>query len=94
MYSDIVINSLKEDIKDVKPQTEEEVMGITVRCPLREELMYTRTFNNFIKEHKDVLDYIYEKQFKGFNHINKEDFYTFAYTQSSIDEQLTRSYRK
>jgi len=93
MYSDIVINSLNEVSVDAKRHIKEEDELNITECPSREELLYKRTFNNFVKEHRDILDYIYEKQFKEFQHISKEKFYIFAYSQSSINEQLTRSYR-
>jgi hypothetical protein len=87
MYSDIVSNLVSTEDK-----IREEISYIP--CPRREELMYIRTIKNFIMEHKEVLDYIYEKRFKEFGHITKEDFYNFAYTQTSIDEGSSRVYRK
>jgi hypothetical protein len=51
-----------------------------------------RTFNSFIKEHKEILDYLYITVIKDFKHITLEDFYNFAFDQSTVDNNLSNIY--
>jgi len=54
--------------------------------------LFLRTINSFIKEHKDILDTIYELYFKEYT--SKKEFYIFAYKNTTINEELSRIYRQ
>ena len=74
----------------IKPDNiDEEVINGTVKDDLTvipvvrgEQLRFKREINSFIKEHKYILDKIYNKHFKDYEHISKKDFYIFAYARS------------
>jgi hypothetical protein len=71
-------------IKPEEQKIEEKVEDIKVIPIVKgEQLLFKREINSFIKEHKYMLDYIYNKYFKDYTHITKKDFYIFAYKNTS-----------
>lgn len=57
-------------------------------------LLY-KTFKYFVKEHKEVLDYLYSTVISGANsRLKREDFYYFAFQNSSLDNRLASIYRR
>jgi hypothetical protein len=54
----------------------------TVEVPTRFDLEFKRNIKKFIRENYEMLNYIYNKCFKDYSHIDKKDFYIFAYYNS------------
>jgi hypothetical protein len=53
-----------------------------------------KTFPYFVKEHREILDYLYYKIIRDVNEkISKEDFYYFAFQNSSLDFRLANIYK-
>jgi len=53
-----------------------------------------KTFSYFVKEHRKILDYLYYKIIQDVNSkISKEDFYYFAFQNSSLDGRLAAIYK-
>jgi hypothetical protein len=57
--------------------------------------LYTdkKLFLSFIKEHKVILDDIYYKYISRYN-ITKNEFYNFAFRNSSLNNSLSELYKK
>lgn len=51
----------------------------TVEVPTSFDLEFKRDIKKFIRENYEMLTYIYNKCFKDYAHIDKKDFYIFAY---------------
>ena len=52
-----------------------------------------KTFPFFVKEHKEILDYLYSAVISKVNRkVTREDFYYFAFQNSSLDNHLSRIY--
>lgn len=75
----------------IKPDNkDEEVVNDTVKDYLTvipvvsgQELVFKREIHSFVEEHKDILDKLYNKHFKDYNHISKKVFYIFAYANTN-----------
>jgi hypothetical protein len=65
----IVQNTIEEYIK-------------TVEVPTNLEIEFKREIKLFVRNNYDMLNYIYNNCFKEYSHINKTDFYIFAYYNS------------
>ena len=53
-----------------------------------------KTFKFFVKEHKEILDYLYSTVISKANkHIKREDFYYFSFQNSSLDTRLANIYK-
>ena len=64
----------------VKIKTEEDIT--TVEAPTKFDLEFKRNIKKFIRDNYEMLNYIYNKCFKDYAHIDKKDFYIFAYYNS------------
>ena len=62
--------------KDEEPEIE------VIKVPTKFELEFNREIKGFVKDNYDILNYLYNKCFKGYGHISKTDFYIFAYYNS------------
>lgn len=78
MWSKIAQDNSVE--KDEVIALEEEIEVIDV--PRAHEIKFRRRINKFIDSNYELLEEIYNKCFKEYRHISKEDFYIFAYNQS------------
>lgn len=59
----------------------EEPINI-VEVPTKFDLEFKRDIKKFIRDNYEMLTYIYNKCFKDYTHIDKKDFYIFAYYNS------------
>jgi hypothetical protein len=50
-------------------------------------------FLSFIKEHRIILEDIYNKYIKDYN-ISKNDFFNFAFKNTSINNSIAELYKK
>ena len=78
MWSKIAQNNSAEtqDTIDIEDPIE------VVEVPRSYELKFRRRINKFITTNYEMLELLYNKCFKEYSHISKEDFYIFAYNQS------------
>jgi len=76
MWSQI-IKPDEEVVKD-KVKTNEDIKTIPIVSG--ECLSFKREIKAFIEEYRELLDNLYNKHFKDYDHISKKDFYIFAYT--------------
>ncbi len=65
-----------QDVMDIEDPIE------VIEVPRAHEIKFRRRINKFIESNYELLEEIYNKCFKEYSHITKEDFYIFAYTQS------------
>ena len=79
MWSRIADKKQEEDVV-VKINTEEDIT--TVEAPTTFDLEFKRNIKKFIRDNYEMLNYIYNKCFKDYAHIDKKDFYIFAYYNS------------
>jgi hypothetical protein len=79
MWSRIADKKQEEDVI-VKIKTEEDIT--TVEAPTKFDLEFKRNIKKFIRDNYEMLNYIYNKCFKDYAHIDKKDFYIFAYYNS------------
>ena len=79
MWSRIADKKQEEDVV-VKIKTEEDIT--TVEAPTKFDLEFKRNIKKFIRDNYEMLNYIYNKCFKDYAHIDKKDFYIFAYYNS------------
>ena len=79
MWSRIADKKQEEDVV-VKINTEEDIT--TVEAPTKFDLEFKRNIKKFIRDNYEMLNYIYNKCFKDYAHIDKKDFYIFAYYNS------------
>jgi hypothetical protein len=79
MWSRIADKKQEEDVV-VKIKTEEGIT--TVEAPTNFDLEFKRNIKKFIRDNYEMLNYIYNKCFKDYAHIDKKDFYIFAYYNS------------
>ena len=80
MWSRIADKKQEEDVI-VKIKTEEDIIT-TVEAPTKFDLEFKRNIKKFIRDNYEMLNYIYNKCFKDYAHIDKKDFYIFAYYNS------------
>ena len=71
----------KKEEEVVTENNTEDVIN-TVEAPTRFEIIFKKEIGRFVRENYDMLNYIYNKCFKGYAHIDKKDFYIFAYYNS------------
>lgn len=76
MWSQII--KPDEEVVENTVKTNEDIK--TIPIVTGEYLSFKREIKAFIKEHKDILDKLYNKHFKDYDHISKKDFYIFAYS--------------
>ena len=79
MWSRIADKKQEEDVV-AKINTEEDIT--TVDAPTKFDLEFKRNIKKFIRDNYEMLNYIYNKCFKDYAHIDKRDFYIFAYYNS------------
>ena len=79
MWSRIADKKQEEDVV-VKIKTEDDIT--TVEAPTKFDLEFKRNIKKFIRDNYEMLNYIYNKCFKDYSHIDKKDFYIFAYYNS------------
>jgi hypothetical protein len=79
MWSRIADKKQEQDVV-VKIKTEEDIT--TVEAPTKFDLEFKRNIKKFIRDNYEMLNYIYNKCFKDYAHIDKKDFYIFAYYNS------------
>jgi hypothetical protein len=79
MWSRIADKKQEEDVV-VKIKTEDDIT--TVEAPTKFDLEFKRNIKKFIRDNYEMLNYIYNKCFKDYAHIDKRDFYIFAYYNS------------
>lgn len=70
----------KEEETKVENKVEEPIN--TIEVPTKFDLEFNRGIKNFIRDNYEMLTYIYNKCFKDYTHIDKKDFYIFAYYNS------------
>ena len=75
MWSNIAQNNSVEEIENA--DIEEDINVIEV--PRGYELKIKREIKRFIRDNYELLEEVYNKCFKDYRHISKEDFYIFAY---------------
>jgi hypothetical protein len=71
----------KKDDETTCENVPEETINV-VEVPTRFDLEFKRDIKKFIRENYEMLTYIYNKCFKDYSHIDKKDFYIFAYYNS------------
>jgi hypothetical protein len=76
MWSHII----KLDETFIKKELEDNIKMVPI--VKGEQLNFKRKIYSFVKEYGDILEYIYNKYFKDYNHITKKDFYIFAYNNT------------
>ena len=79
MWSRIADKKQEED-GVVKINTEEDIT--TVEAPTKFDLEFSRNIKKFVRDNYEMLNYIYNKCFKDYPHIDKKDYYIFAYYNS------------
>jgi hypothetical protein len=79
MWSRIADKKQEEDVV-AKIKTEDDIT--TVETPTKFDLEFKRNIKKFIRDNYEMLNYIYNKCFKDYAHIDKKDFYIFAYYNS------------
>lgn len=67
---------------DFEGKVEEDEQLQVIEVPRGYELKFRRDIKRFIQSNYELLEEIYNKCFKEYKHITKEDFYIFAYKQS------------
>ena len=67
---------------EIQGEIEDEQQLQVIDVPRGYELKFRRNIKRFIESNYETLEEIYNKCFKEYRHITKEDFYIFAYTQS------------
>lgn len=80
MWSRIAENKVDETAVEI---VVEDPIITTVEVPTRFDLDFKNNIKKFIRENYEMLNYIYNKCFKEYTHINKKDFYIFAYYNST-----------
>ena len=70
-----------DSVVQVQDTVKDEIKVIPVVSG--QELVFKREIPSFVEEHKDILDKLYNKHFKDYNHISKKDFYIFAYLNTN-----------
>lgn len=76
----IIAGKQEDEIKG-KVVVEEPIIT-TIDVPTRCDLEFKREIKRFIRDNYEMLTYIYNKCFKDYTHIDKKDFYIFAYYNS------------
>ncbi len=74
---------IKPDEEVVKESNVNEDSLTTIPVIREYELRFKREIKGFVEAHKDVLDNLYNKHFKDYDHITKKDFYIFAYVNTN-----------
>lgn len=72
----------KKEEEIVKENIVVEPITNTVDVPTKFDLDFKKNIKRFISENYEMLNYIYNKCFKDYTHIDKKDFYIFAYYNS------------
>lgn len=72
----------KKEEEIVKENVVVEPITNTVDVPTKFDLDFKKNIKRFISENYEMLNYIYNKCFKDYTHIDKKDFYIFAYYNS------------
>jgi hypothetical protein len=79
MWSEIAGNNSENENKN--NEVEEDIN--IVEIPKGYVLKFRREINKFIQYNHELLEEVYNKCFKEYKHISKEDFYIFSYIQSN-----------
>ncbi len=92
MWSSLL--KVKEGENSFSLKKERDISCIPIKLESVHERLYKTTIDAFVNEHRFRLDYLYNKHFKGYGFINKKDFYIFAYYNSTVDERISRLYKR
>jgi hypothetical protein len=92
MWSSLLKGEENNTFNSINKEYEFNIVPINVET--NKDRIFKSTINEFIKEHKFILDYLFNKHFKDYVFISKEDFYIFAYNNSTVDERLSRIYKR
>jgi hypothetical protein len=79
MWSRIADKKEEEEVV-FENKTEDDIEVVEV--PTTFEIIFKKEIGRFIRDNYDMLNYIYNKCFKGYAHIDKKDFYILAYYNS------------